>query len=202
MLAISQFGAQTFTSITGMFYGCLNLTSLPADASFMNTFSSGVNALRGTGLTSLPSSVTFESWTDGTSALRGSLITSLPSAMLLPNLVISNNMLQSTPISSLPSAMVLPNLESAIDMFNGGSLTNLPSGIKLTSLISGVRMFLGNTINTTRYSQLLVDLEADNPNNSVTFHGGNSKYNTTGQTARNILTASPRNWTITDGGLE
>jgi hypothetical protein len=36
--------------------------------------------------------------------------------------------------------------------------------------------------------------------NNVPFHGGNSKYNTNGQTARNTLIA--KNWTFTDGGLE
>jgi len=70
----------------------------------------------------------------------------------------------------------------------------------LASLTNGQNMFQSNTINTTRYSQLLVDLEADNPNDGVTFHGGNSEYNTTGETARDALTI--RTWTITDGGLE
>jgi hypothetical protein len=36
--------------------------------------------------------------------------------------------------------------------------------------------------------------------NNVSFGGGNSKYNTNGQTARNTLSA--KNWTFTDGGLE
>jgi hypothetical protein len=74
--------------------------------------------------------------------------------------------------------------------------------MELPLLTNGTQMFLGNTINTTRYSQLLVDLESGNANNSVTFHGGNSKYNATGQTARDILTGATRLWTITDGGLE
>ena len=63
-------------------------------------------------------------------------------------------------------------------------------------------MFRDITINTTRYSQLLVDMEDLNPNNSVSFHGGNSLYNSTGETARNILTGGTRSWTILDGGLE
>jgi hypothetical protein len=61
-------------------------------------------------------------------------------------------------------------------------------------------MFVNNTINTARYSQLLIDLEEFNPNNNVSFHGGNSQYNAQGQIARNALIA--RGWTITDGGLE
>ncbi|GAG52489.1 unnamed protein product, partial [marine sediment metagenome] len=61
-------------------------------------------------------------------------------------------------------------------------------------------MFNQVTINTTRYSQLLVDLESGNSNNSVQFDGGNSKYNATGEVARDLLTGVGRTWTITDGG--
>ena len=70
----------------------------------------------------------------------------------------------------------------------------------LSSLINGSNMFNGNTINTTRYSQLLIDLENLNPNNNVTFHGGNSKYNASGEIARDALIV--RVWSITDGGLD
>jgi hypothetical protein len=70
----------------------------------------------------------------------------------------------------------------------------------LPLLTNGRAMFLGNTINTARYSQLLINLEEFNPNNNVPFHGGNSQYNAQGQIARNALIA--RGWTITDGGLE
>jgi hypothetical protein len=61
-------------------------------------------------------------------------------------------------------------------------------------------MFSGCTINTTDYSRLLVDMEAANPNNSVSFNGGLSKYNTAGGTARAALVA--RSWNIVDGGPE
>jgi hypothetical protein len=85
-------------------------------------------------------------------------------------------------------------------MFLSNNLTSLPTGMGLSLLTNGSFMFIGNTINTARYSQLLIDLEAGNPNNNVAFHGGNSQYNAAGQTARNALIA--RGWTITDGGLE
>jgi hypothetical protein len=62
-------------------------------------------------------------------------------------------------------------------------------------------MFLGSTFNTLRYSELLVDMENLNSNTNVRFHGGFSKYNTDGETARNLLTGS-QNWDINDGGLE
>jgi len=111
-------------------------------------------------------------------------------------------MFRDTSLTSLPSGMTLPNLTGGLQMFRGTSLTDLPSGMTLPSLNSALQMFNGCTINTTRYSQLLVDLESGNANNSVTFGGGSSLYNATGETARDILTGGVRLWTITDGGLE
>jgi len=105
-------------------------------------------------------------------------------------------------LSSLPDALTFPVLEDGFRMFRDCGITSLPSGMTLPALSSGSQMFLGVTLDTTRYSQLLVDLESGNPNNSVVFEGGNSKYNATGETARNILTGGVRLWTITDGGLE
>jgi hypothetical protein len=71
----------------------------------------------------------------------------------------------------------------------------------LGNLSQGASMFRYVTINTARYSKLLVDMEINNSNNNVEFHGGNSKYNTDGETARNLLTGS-QNWNINDSGLE
>jgi hypothetical protein len=90
----------------------------------------------------------------------------------------------------------------ANNFFRGCNLSTLPDGLTLPLLSNGTNMFFNNTINTTRYSQLLIDLESGNANNNVEFDGGNSKYNAAGQTARNILTGGTRSWTITDGGLE
>ena len=69
----------------------------------------------------------------------------------------------------------------------------------LANLTNGDQMFENNTINTARYSTLLVDIENFNSNLNVPFGGGNSKYNTDGKTARNLLIAN-QNWTFTDAG--
>jgi hypothetical protein len=63
-------------------------------------------------------------------------------------------------------------------------------------------MFIGNTINTEDYSTLLINMESNNPNNGVNFHGGNSNYNLAGEVARNALISRVPAWTITDGVLE
>jgi len=128
-------------------------------------------------------------------------LTSLPSGMILANVTSAALMFYNNSLTVLPSGMTLAGLILGSSMFSGNSLTDLPIGVTLANLSDGTNIFLGSTINTTRYSQLLIDLENLNSNNSFSFHGGNSQYNTSGQTARNILTASPRNLTITDGGL-
>lgn len=57
------------------------------------------------------------------------------------------------------------------------------------------------TLPTSVYSNLLISLNAYNNNTGVQFHGGFSKYNASGKTARDNLTGV-KGWTITDGGLE
>jgi len=44
-------------------------------------------------------------------------------------------------------------------------------------------------------------MEDGNSNTNVLFHGGDSQYNTSGETARNLLITN-QNWTFTDGGKE
>jgi hypothetical protein len=193
----------TLNSLTNgffMFNGS-SLTSLPSGM-LLSSLDTGQNMFDGNNLTSLPSAMTLPLLFNGITMFRNNNLTSLPSGMILSTLSTASSMFQNNSLTSLPSSMTLSALSLATDFFNGNSLTDLPSGIKLQSLTSGSRMFVSNTINTVRYSQLLVDLESDNPNNSVTFGGGLSKYNTTGQIARNILTSPPRNWIITDGGLQ
>ena len=102
-------------------------------------------------------------------------------------------------LTSLPSEMTLANLTDGTEMFRNCNLTSLPSEMTLANLTNGDQMFENNTINTARYSTLLVDIENFNSNLNVTFGGGNSKYNTDGETARNLLIAN-QNWTFTDAG--
>jgi len=188
------------TSAFGMFRSC-SLTSLPPLMNLDNlTFGAGM--FFGNNLTSLPNGMNLNLLTNGLDMFKNNSLTDLPSGMNLSSIQRANFMFSDNSLASLPASMSLSLLVNASEMFKNNSLTDLPSGIKLQSLNSGGDMFFGNTINTARYSQLLIDLESLNPNNNVSFSGGNSKYNASGETARNILTSSPRLWTITDGGLE
>ena len=161
---------------SGAFRGCGNLKEISDDGKWFNVVANGFLMFRDCDLSTLPS------------------------GMYLPLLSNGNSMFQNNSIELLPSGMELPLLSNGNNMFTNNNLSSLPSGMGLPNLTTGINMFINNTINTTRYSQLLIDLEANNPNNNVTFHGGNSQYNTQGETARDALTA--RGWTITDGGLE
>ncbi|NCC99614.1 MAG: T9SS type A sorting domain-containing protein [Bacteroidia bacterium] len=63
-------------------------------------------------------------------------------------------------------------------------------------------MFGEVTLSTANYDALLTGWAAQTVQSGVTFSGGNSKYSAgAAATARGVLTDSPNNWTITDGGL-
>jgi len=72
------------------------------------------------------------------------------------------------------------------------------SGWDISSMTAATNMFNGATLSTANYSALLIGWEAGTHQSSVTFHGGNSTYNTSGETARTALVGD--GWTITDGG--
>jgi hypothetical protein len=109
-------------------------------------------------------------------------------------------MFKDSNLTSLPDGVTLDNLRNGGEMFRRNNLTSLPDGMTLPNLdSSGNAMFAGNTINTERYSQLLIDMEAGNSNLNVEFHGGSSKYNAAGGVARNLLSTN-QNWSFTDGG--
>jgi hypothetical protein len=222
---INQFGVFN-DGRDGLFYGCENLTEISNDVDWLNVLTVSNDLFRDCfSLTSLPEALTFDALTSSSNTFFGCSLTSLPSGMNLNNLVTSYsffrhndltslpdnmrldnlsigvNMFDRNPLTSLPSGMNLSNLTNGISMFLGNSLTSLPSGMNLSNLTNGISMFRNVTINTTRYSELLVDMEDLNSNNNVIFHGGNSEYNTTGETARDLLTTN-QSWLFEDGGLE
>ena len=78
--------------------------------------------------------------------------------------------------------------------------------LNMSKMTNGTNCFNGVKLTTTSYSSLLTSLCATNFNNTVTFHGGNSTFNTPGSAAKVFLTKSiangGRGWTITDGGYQ
>lgn len=81
---------------------------------------------------------------------------------------------------------------------NCPSMTSFPV-LDMRAMLYGSGCFQYTTIPTSTYSSLLIDLAANNPNNTVTFHGGNAQYDAGASSARSTLTTT-KSWTITDGG--
>ena len=75
------------------------------------------------------------------------------------------------------------------------------SAWNLSSVTDMQQIFAGVTLSTTNYDALLAAWSAISLNNNVVFYAGDSKYSASSQDARNRLTSSPSNWTITDGGV-
>lgn len=78
------------------------------------------------------------------------------------------------------------------------------ASFNVTSCTTMSRMLIFTDINetgtTTNYDNTLISWASQSVKPNVYFHGGYAQYSDAGQTARNILTGAPNNWTITDGG--
>ena len=177
------------------------ITALP-ESMLLNSLSNGQSMFQDvTQLAVLPSNLTLNSLTNGAAMFRSTTITSLPSVMMLNSLTNGNGMFLSSLLSSLPSGITLNNLTNGSGMFQSARLTSVPSSLTLQKLNNGSLMFLGCTLTTDSYSQLLININANNTNTGITFHGGSSKYNSAGKVARDALTSRSPAWSITDGGL-
>ncbi len=211
------------TTFLGTFWSCSGLTSFPVlDFSSATTLESCWRFC--TGLTSFPlisipnvttlkyawyncsslnsfplidtSSVTYllGAW-QGCSSLTSFPLIDTSSVTYMRNAWLGCSGLTSFPLIDTSSAGDINSTWS-----NCTSLTSFPT-LNFSSMTNGSGMFSGVTLDTTSWSDLLIATEANNNNNSVSWSGGNSQYNASGQTARALLTGAPRNWSITDGGL-
>ena len=204
------------------FSGCISLTSIPSglfdnstnNESFNNTFSGCV------GLTSIPSGLfdnAINNLTFTGTFFECTGITEVPANLFdnSPNNTSYTKTFEGCTNLNIvydASTWSMLNVTRMWRTFaNCGSIDVVgienwePFKIDTASNGSMVEMFIGSTLPTQRYSDLLVNWAskaASFENTGITFHGGNSKYNSAGQTARNTLTSSPYNWNITDGGLE
>lgn len=223
-LTAIQFGKTGLaTDQTEAFYGCSNLSSLSGNFDELNAITIGANTFRACALTSIHDSITLPFLTDGSymfydnditthSLVCSSLVTGTSmlglnslttiETMELGNLVHATNMFFSSNITSI-SGHDLSNVEEGVGMFFNNNIT-AASGVVFSSLTDGTSLFFGSTniINTTDYSNILINTEATNTETDVPFHGGASKYNTAGGVARAALEARTPGWTITDGGAE
>ncbi len=144
------------------------------------------------------------------SFLNCSSLTSIPAGLFDNNTSVTTffgTFFGCSSLTNIPSDLFDSN--TSVTSFGGtfqncSSLTTIPSDLfaNNTSVTSFFNTFLGVTLTTTSYSNLLINMasNAASRNNNVPFHGGFSKYNTDGETAKSTLEA--KFWSFTDGGLE
>lgn len=122
----------------------------------------------------------------------------------LSNVTVMSNMFRSC--SSLTTLDVSNwNVSSVINMSNMfrqcTSLTALDVSLWNVVLVTNFTDFLlSTTLDTPSYDAMLIQFEATNQNNVLSFHGGNSRHTagSAAATARAALIAD-HSWTITDG---
>ena len=197
------------TNQTSAFNGCNNLTSIAEDVKgWYNGITEGASMFRTVPLLAIPDNMLLTALVSGqfmfaTNVHQG--LQSLPNGMTLSNLTNGNAMFYVASgvgnLSSLPSSMTLSNMTNGNAMFQSNPITSA-IGLNLHKINTGTLFMNAANLPVSQYSNILVDIEANNPNNGVTIVFGSSKYNATGQVARNILTSAPRSWAIGDGGLE
>jgi len=109
-------------------------------------------------------------------------------------------------IQSIPAGLFdnCPLVTTFFGCFStNGLIPNCPSDLFANNPLANnfTNCFLNSTLPTATYSDMLVNLDANNANLNVPFHGGNSKYNSIGYIGRHNLTTN-KTWTITDGGVD
>lgn len=162
------------TNTERMFRGCSSLTTAPiVDLSSIT--------------------VTHEMFQDCTSLTTVPLL-DLSSTTDARDMFYGCTSLTTVPLLDMSSATQVGSM-----FYNCSSLSTVPL-FDWSSVLSATNAFSGCTLTTASYSAFLEHLDTLSLQSGVGFHGGNSKYNTGGQTARtNII--NDHSWTFTDGGL-
>jgi len=97
-----------------------------------------------------------------------------------------------------------PSVTSLSSMFyNATSFDQNLSSWNVSKITTMTDMFKYVTLSTANYDSLLNGWASQSPNlkNSVSFHGGNSKYSLSGNASRNGVLIGTHSWSITDGGF-
>ena len=168
-----------FSSVTGaraMFRSNILITSFPSEWDFSSVTNAKEMFRDCTSLTSLTAysfnSTTFELLCYGNSAMAN-----------IPN---------------FPTSGQVDNFKNAFR--NMGSVDMPSFTLNMTAMTNGTTCFSGSTLATAAYQLLIIDLNTNNSNTGVTFHGGYSTLDgdATAEAARTNL-VDVKSWTITDG---
>jgi len=123
-----------------------------------------------------------------------------------PNVINFNRVFEQNLINTIPQGLFdnCPLVTSFFRCFRiNGLIPNCPSDLFANNPLAAdfTECFEFSTLPTQTYSDMLVNLDANNANLNVPFHGGNSKYNSIGYIGRHNLITN-KTWTITDGGVD
>ncbi len=85
---------------------------------------------------------------------------------------------------------------------NNGLIPNCPSDLFANNPLANnfTNCFQNSTLTTQTYSDMLVNLDQNNANLNVPFHGGNSTYTGAAAIAARANLVNNKGWIITDGG--
>jgi hypothetical protein len=194
---ILSWGDGIFRNAITAFNGCTNLTFIAPNIKLLATSVQSMHQSN-TGLLAAPNysmtRVTNTSYMYAScSSIQTAAAINMSKVTNAANMHQGNIALTSIPFYDLSSATNVSFMFQVCSSVKTVPLLNLSSVTNATSFLQGV------TLTTASYSDFLVHLATLPLQSAVTFHGGNSKYNTAGGVARAYL-ISNFGWTITDGG--
>ena len=194
---ILSWGDGLFRNAVTAFQGCTNLTFIAPNIKLLATSVQSMHQ-GNTGLLAAPNysmtRVTNTSYMYAScSSIQTAAAINMSRVTNAANMHQGNTALTSIPFYDLSAATNVSFMFQVCSSVTTVPLLNLSSVTNATSFLQGV------TLTTASYSDFLVHLATLPLQSAVTFHGGSSKYNTTGGVARAYL-ISNFGWTITDGG--
>jgi len=194
---ILSWGNGLFRNAITAFQGCTNLTAIAPNIKLLATSVQSMHQSN-TGLLAAPNysltRVTNTSFMYAScSSIQTAAAINMSKVTNAANMHQGNTALTSIPFYDLSAATNVSFMFQVCSSVTTIPLLNLSSVTNATSFLQGV------TLTTASYSDFLVYLATLPLQSTVTFHGGNSKYNAAGGVARAYL-ISNFGWTITDGG--
>lgn len=90
--------------------------------------------------------------------------------------------------------------DSSYMFYDADSFNQSLASWDVTSLQTADKMFAGIQLDTVNYDDILVGWSGQAVQPNVVFDAGLSKYSASSQDERDVLTNSPNNWVISDGG--
>jgi len=180
LLTIEQWGTGVWTSMSEAFMGAIFLTVPASDVPNL----SGVNSLQ--------------------HMFRGASMANPDTEFWITSSILKMQGMfyQATTANPNISNWNTSNVNSMANMFFQAFSANPDASLwNVSNVTSMANMFTGVTLSPDNYDAMLINFNAQNLNDSVSFHAGNSVYcQAPAQSARANMIAND-NWNITDGGV-